>query len=186
MILKQTSNNCSNCEENEPSREEALDRYTENGLKNKMDSEEIPKCKAECKEAMEKEGGKIDDNGKSGRRSVRSYGDNNLLDCEWINGIAYGYGVLTFHNKPNCEKLECFWDKRANGLGTLTFKNGDVLKINYANGQKHGKGTMLRNTDGNEKVVYYIKDELVNKSEWEKRFFNYTIPLDFSKDRKIA
>lgn len=68
--------------------------------------------------------------------------------------------MLTFSEDHGSEKLECFFNYKANGLGTLTYKSGDVLKIYYAEGKKHGKG-VLTYVDGSEEQVEYENGEKI-------------------------
>lgn len=107
-------------------------------------------------------------------RCQKIFFNGNVLECDWTCGFAYGDGVLTFSkNHKRYEKLECFFKMLANGPGTLTYRNGDVIKVDFTNGKKHGKGIKYYQ-NGDRKRVYYINGRLIkNEIEWRVKFQIY-------------
>jgi len=68
-----------------------------------------------------------------------------MYEGSFVGGLKDGFGILDFSANKKCKFLKyigTFKDDDLSGLGTLTWKNGDVYRGHFENGTMHGSGQM--------------------------------------------
>jgi len=88
---------------------------------------------------------------------------------EWTNGLRHGQGMYVWkeqnENSDEIEEIgryEGNWDKGLKqGTGVFTYPNGDVFTGPYVNGNRQGKGELVK-VDGEIRAENYKEGKLVN------------------------
>merc|ERR1712168_530706 len=83
-----------------------------------------------------------------------------IYEGEWSNGLRHGTGLYVW--KEQSERDEGTWEKgMKQGTGVFTYPNGDVFTGPYVNGNRQGKGELVK-VDGEIRSENYKEGKLVN------------------------
>jgi len=97
-----------------------------------------------CSDSFQKRMQFLHDHARVGH-NVEEYGEEGRYEGEFLNGMRHGHGLHTFRGEMYDGDWK--WDQR-HGTGTLTLKDGSMIKGEWQDGKPHGYACMT-DTKGN-------------------------------------